>query len=220
MFSSDHAGAVFFDVDGTLVPGTSSSVFLAGFLGHRDELAKAEDAYASGALDNRQVSELDAAGWTGVHEDRVSGWLDGLPLVSGIAETVAWCRQNGLVPVLATLAWSPVGSYLTDRFGFHGFSGPRLETADGRFTGRVARHFDEYDKRDHALAQARELKLAPRSCGAVGDSRSDLPLFASVGLSVAFNASPGAREAATVTVDDNDLRSVLPVLSRLVTATP
>jgi phosphoserine phosphatase len=219
VFSSDHVGAVFFDVDGTLVPSTSSSVFLAAFLGHRDELAKAEDAYASGALDNRQVSELDAAGWAGVPEDQVSGWLDGLPLVSGITETVAWCRQNGLVPMLATLAWSPVGSYLTDRFGFHTFSGPRLETTDGRFTGRVARHFDEYDKRDFALAQARALGLAPRSCGAVGDSRSDLPLFASVGLSVAFNASAGAREAATVTVDDNDLRGVLPVVSRLVTAT-
>jgi phosphoserine phosphatase len=219
VFSSDHVGAVFFDVDGTLVPSTSSSVFLAAFLGHRDELAKAEDAYASGALDNRQVSELDAAGWAGVPEDQVSGWLDGLPLVSGITETVTWCWQHGLVPVLATLAWSPVGSYLTDRFGFHGFSGPRLETTDGRFTGRVALHFDEYDKRDFALAQARELGLAPHLCGAVGDSRSDLPLFASVGLSVAFNALAGAREAATVTVDDDDLRSVLPVLSRLVTAT-
>lgn len=211
---------MFFDVDGTLVPGTSSSLFLAGFLGHRDELVKAEDAYASGALDNRQVSELDAAGWAGVPEDLISGWLDGLPLVSGITETVAWCRQNGLVPVLATLAWSPVGGYLTDRFGFHTFSGPRLETtADGRFTGRVAHHFDEYDKRDFALAHARELGLVPRWCGAVGDSRSDLPLFASVELSVAFNASAGARAAATVTVDDDDLRGVLPALSRLVTTT-
>lgn len=212
-------GAVFFDIDGTLVPGTSSSVFLAGFLGHRDELAKAEDAYASGVLGNRQVSELDAAGWKGVAEDQVSGWLDGLPLISGITETVTWCRQHGLVPMLATLAWSPVGSYLTERFGFHTFSGPRLEVTDGRFTGRVGRHFDEYGKRDFALAQARELGLAPRSCGAVGDSRSDLPLFAVVGLSVAFNASAGAREAATVTVDDNDLRGVLPVLRRLVPAT-
>ncbi|GAA3898102.1 hypothetical protein GCM10022207_78050 [Streptomyces lannensis] len=105
MFSPDHVGAVFFDVDGTLVPGTSSSVFLAGFLGHWEELAKVEDAYASGAVDNRQVSELDAAGWAGVSEDQVSGWLDGLPLVSGITATVAWCWQDGLVPVLATLAW-------------------------------------------------------------------------------------------------------------------
>ncbi|MFF8961019.1 HAD family hydrolase [Streptomyces sp. NPDC014894] len=218
MFSSGHAGAVFFDVDGTLVPGTSSSVFLAGFLGHRDELAGAEDAYAAGELDNRQVSELDAKGWAGVPEERVSGWLDGLPLVAGITETVAWCRRNGLAPVLATLAWSPVGAYLTDRFGFHAYCGPRPETDGRRFTGRVARHFDEYDKRDFALARARELGLAPHSCGAVGDSRSDLPLFASVGLSVAFNASAGARAAATVAVDGGDLRAVLPALSRLVTA--
>ncbi|MFJ4686886.1 HAD family hydrolase [Streptomyces sp. NPDC088789] len=209
---------MFFDVDGTLVPGTSSSVFLAGFLGHRDELARAEDAYASGDLDNRQVSELDAEGWAGVREEHVLGLLDGLPLVTGIAETVGWCRRNGLVPVLATLAWSPVGGYLTDRFGFLTFSGPRLETVGNRFTGRVARHFDEYDKRDFALAQARALGLAPDSCAAVGDSRSDLPLFASVALSVAFNASPGARAAATVTVDDGDLTSVVPALSRLVTA--
>ncbi|MFF3212073.1 HAD family hydrolase [Streptomyces sp. NPDC002886] len=219
MLSSDHSGAVFFDVDGTLVPRTSSSVFLAGFLGHRDELAEAEAGYASGALDNRHVSELDAAGWAGAAEDQVHGWLDGLPLVSGISETVAWCWSNGLVPALATLAWSPVGGYLTDRFGFHAFSGPRLETAGGRFTGRVARHFDEYDKRDFALTQARELGLASLSCGAVGDSRSDLPLFASVGVAVAFNASECARTAATAVVDGDDLRGVLPHLSRLVTAT-
>lgn len=216
---SGPTGAVFFDVDGTLVPGTSSSVFLAGYLGHRDELAAAEAAYAAGTMDNRQVSELDAAAWAGVPEQQVQNWLAGLRLVRGIAETVAWCRRRGLVPVLATLAWSPVGRFLADRFDFHAFSGPEPETANGVFTGRVARHFDEYDKRDVALGQARELGLSPGRCGAVGDSRSDLPLFAAVGVSVAFNASADARTAATATVDGDDLRSVLPVLNRLVTAT-
>ncbi|WP_424709358.1 HAD family hydrolase [Kitasatospora acidiphila] len=214
--TDDHViGAVFFDVDGTLVPGTSSSVHLAGSLGHRAEPAAAEDAYAAGTVDNRQVSELDAAGWTGATEARVRGLLDELPLVTGMAETVAWCRDRRLVPVLATLAWSPVGGYPAERFGFQAFSGPTLETVDGRYTGRVATHFDEYDKRDFALAQARALGLDPRRCGAVGDSRSDLPLFASVGLSVAFNASPGARSAASATVDGGDLCGVLPMLERL-----
>ncbi|WP_448316666.1 HAD family hydrolase [Streptomyces sp. CO7] len=220
MSSSSYAGAVFFDVDGTLVAGTSSSVFLAGFLGHHDELAAAEDAYAAGELDNRQVSELDAKAWAGVTEEQVSRRLDTLPLVAGIAETVGWCRRNRLAPVLATLAWWPVGSHLTGRFGFHAFGGPRLEAVDGRFTGRVAHHFDEYDKRDLALAQARDLGLSAASCGAVGDSRSDLPLFASAGVSVAFNASGAARAAATVAVDGDDLRAVLPALERLVTAVP
>ncbi|MBO0514199.1 HAD family hydrolase [Streptomyces beijiangensis] len=210
---------MFFDVDGTLVPGTSSSAFLAHFLGHHDELARAEAGYASGVLNNHHVAELDAAGWAGVPVERIDGRLDALPLVPGIPETVAWCRLNGLVPVLATLAWSPVGSYLAGRFGFHSYCGPRPEIADGRFTGRVAQHFDEYDKRDFALAQARELGLAPHSCAAVGDSRSDLPLFAKVGLSVAFNSSADARAAATVAVDDHDLRSVLGVLGRLVATT-
>lgn len=190
-----------------------------GFLGHRDELARAEDAYAAGELGNRQVSELDAAGWAGVSVERVSGWLDGLPLVAGIAETVAWCRMEraGARPGDARLVTRQRSSGRAVRLPR--VRGPRLETAGGRFTGRVARHFDEYDKRDVALAQARELGLAPARCGAVGDSRSDLPLFASVGLSVAFNASAGARAAATVTADDADLRSVLSALARMVSAT-
>lgn len=208
-------GAVFFDVDGTLVPKTSSSVYLASFLGHREKLAEAEEAYAAGIVDNHQVSELDAAGWAGASEERIHGWLTGMPLVTGIPETVAWCRRNGLVPILATLAWTPVGSYLAGQFGFHSFSGPRLATAGGRYTGRVEHHFDEYDKRDVALTRARALGFDLRSCGAVGDSRSDLPLFAAVGVSVAFNASPAARKASTAIVDGGDLRGVLPALSRL-----
>ncbi|MFJ4622891.1 HAD family hydrolase [Streptomyces sp. NPDC088812] len=215
MLLTDPTGVAFFDVDGTLVPATSSSAHLSGFLGHRDVLVRAEEGYAQGILDNREVSEIDAAGWAGVSEGEVLGWLDELPVVVGITETVTWCRRSGLVPVLATLAWSPVGGYLADRFGFQAFCGPRLEVSDGRYTGRVARHFDEYDKRDFALAQARRLGLRSSSCAAVGDSRSDLPLFACVGLSVAFNASSTARAAATVTVDDDDLRSVIPALSRL-----
>lgn len=94
--------------------------------------------------------------------------------------------------------------------------GPQLETADGQFTGRVARHFDEYDKREFALMQAGAFGVEPGACGAIGDSRSDLPLFASVGLSVAFNASTGARKAATFAVEGDDLRGVLPYLERLV----
>ncbi|WP_344457837.1 HAD family hydrolase [Actinocorallia aurantiaca] len=218
MLPSGHAGVVFFDVDGTLVPKTSSSLFLASFLGHHEELAEAEDAYAAGAVDNRQVSELDAAGWAGASEEQIRSRLDGLPLVMGIAETVAWCRRHALAPVLTTLAWSPVGSHLAGRFGFHAFCGPQLETMNGQFTGRVARHFDEYDKRDFALMQAAALGVEPLACGAIGDSRSDLPLFASVGLSVAFNASAEARKAATIAVDGDDLRDVLPVLASLVPA--
>jgi phosphoserine phosphatase len=50
---------------------------------------------------------------------------------------------------------------------------------------------------------------------AIGDSRSDLPLFATVGLSVAFNATATAKLAATEALDGDDLRLTLPLLERL-----
>jgi phosphoserine phosphatase len=205
---------VFFDVDGTLVPATSSSAFLARFLGHRNVLVEAEAAYAAGKMSNRRVSAIDAAGWVGRSPEEVEGWLEDLPLVKGIPETLEWCQANQLAPVLATLAWSPVGSHLARRFGFLAYSGPVLEVFDGKFTGRVAQDFDEFDKRDTALAQARALGLPPRQCAAIGDSRSDLPLFASIGTSIAFNATQEARAAATTTVTGDDLQLALPALQK------
>lgn len=205
-------GAVFFDVDGTLVPRTSSAQHLAGFLGHYDELSRAEDAYAEGDLDNTEVSVLDARGWAGRRDAEVAQWLTEMPLVAGIEEVVAWCRERQLAPYLATLAWEPVGRFLCERFGFAMASGPVLAEKDGTYTGEVASHLDEYGKRDWALQRAEELGLAFSSCAAVGDSRSDLPLFECVGYSIAFNASPAVIETSRASFSGDDLRVILPAL--------
>jgi phosphoserine phosphatase len=205
-------GLVCFDVDGTLVPGTSSSVWVATRLGGGDALVAAEVAYAEGRITNEEVATVDARGWAGRAEAEIRAHLETLPLVDGIAETVVWCRDHGLRPILTTLAWAPAGLLLAERFGFAAFCGTVPEVEGGRYTGRVGRHLDEYGKRDFALAQARRHGVAPARCAAVGDSRSDLPLFAAVGMSVGFNADAAARAAATHVVDGGDLRAVVPLL--------
>ncbi|MFJ9786300.1 HAD family hydrolase [Amycolatopsis sp. NPDC101161] len=201
-------GLVCFDVDGTLVPGTSSCAWVAAVLGHEAELVAAEAAYGAGRMTNQEASVIDARGWAGHTEAEIAARLEKLPLVDGIAETVAWCRERGLRPILTTLAWTPVGRMLAGRFGFAAYCGPVPAVADGRYTGDVAEHLDEYGKRDFALAQG----FAPERCVAVGDSRSDLPLFAAVGMSIGFNASPDARAVATHLVDGGDLRAIIPLL--------
>ena len=205
-------GVVFFDVDGTLVPQTSTSAHLAHRLGHFPELSVAEAAYAAGDLDNQEVAVLDAKAWRGRTPAEIDGWLAVLPLVDGIEETVGWCRAHRLRPHLATLAWEPVGRYLVRRFGFAGSCGPGLAIVDGRYTGEVECHFDEYDKRDHALAVAAAAQVPPSACAAVGDSRSDLPLFTEVGLPIAFNATPAVKAVAAHIVDGADLTAILPYL--------
>jgi phosphoserine phosphatase len=205
--------AAFFDVDGTLVPRTSSSQNLAGFLGHLEELRRAEDAYADGRTDNRQVSLLDAAGLRGRRQDGVSDLLAGLPLVTGIHEVVAWCRGHDVAPYLATLAWEPVGRFLCDAYGFAGACGP-VPAHRAVYTGVVEEPLDEFGKRDFAKRVAADLGLAPSTCAAVGDSRSDLPLFTDVGFSIAFNAGEALRAVETEIVDGADLWAVVDPLER------
>ena len=209
---------MFFDVDGTLVPQTSSSQYLAGFLGHLEVLRRAEDAYADGRMDNRQVSLLDAAGWRGRGREEVSGLLADLPLVTGIHEVVIWCRNHDVAPYLATLAWEPVGRFLCDEFGFAGACGPVPTQRDGVYTGSVDRHVDEFDKRDFAMSVAADLGLPASACAAVGDSRSDLPLFSAVGCSIAFNAGEALRAVATASVAGPDLRVVVEPLEQWLSA--
>ncbi len=178
---------VFFDVDGTLVRGISSAQHLAGFLGHQEILAAAEADWDAGLVDNVQVELLDAKGWTGASLAEVRGWLASMPVVDGIPDVLDWCSRHDVLAVLATLAWEPVGTYLRETYGFAASCGPCLEAADGHFTGAVALHFDEFAKRDFAIELARSAGLSMDRCAAVGDSRSDVPLFGEVGLAVAFN---------------------------------
>jgi phosphoserine phosphatase len=204
--------AVFFDVDGTLVTGKSSGQYLAGFLGHEDLVAAVYAEWDAGLVDSASVELLDANGWAGASRDQVWEWLAGLPLVDGISDVLDWCCRNDVLAALATLAWEPVGAYLCEVFGFEATCGPRLEYADGRYTGAVALHFSPFAKRDFAQEVARSAGLSMNRCAAIGDSRSDVPLFGEVGLAVAFNGDEHVSEIADVQVAGNDLRKVLPAL--------
>ena len=105
-----------------------------------------------------------------------------------------------------------LSSVSSRRFGFAGCCGPTLTTVDERYTGEVERHFDEYDKRDFAASVAAAAGVPLSACAAVGDSRSDLPLFAEVGLPIAVNATPAVEAAAAHAVRGTDLRAILPYL--------
>jgi phosphoserine phosphatase len=47
---------------------------------------------------------------------------------------------------------------------------------------------------------------------AIGDSRSDVPLFDRAGMSIALNATPDALAVATHVLDTENLRDVLALL--------
>ncbi len=98
--------AVFFDVDGTLVPRITSGQHLAEILGQADVGREVEASYAAGTLTSRDAAVVYARAWTGRQLAEVPGFLASLPLVDGIAETVDWCRRHCCASNGASACWT------------------------------------------------------------------------------------------------------------------
>lgn len=203
---------VVFDLDGTLLRDTTVSLMLAQWLGQGEEISQLEAAFHAGEISNRAVADATASwlagkstadAWRVVTEGR---WI------GGMAETFQALAATGVHLLLGTITCSFVAERLSDRYGFAAFSGTEMQVTDGVLSGSVARYFDEHDKARFVEQWCRRNGLLMGEVAAVGDSRSDVPLFRRSGTSIALNATPDARAIATHVLDTDDLRDVLPIL--------
>jgi phosphoserine phosphatase len=203
---------VAFDLDGTLLRGTTVSLCLAEWTGTAEALRDLETRFAAGAISNAVIADTSAAWLAGRALTDVAKLLEDQPWISGIAETVDALHADGAEVLLATITWRFAAECLAERLGFDAISGTELESRDGLLTGTVSRQFDEWDKLAFVEAFCHEQGVPLAEAAAVGDSRSDVPLFGRVGLAIALNATEDARAAAHVALDTDDLRDVLPLL--------
>ena len=201
-----------FDLDGTLVRGTSVSQYLANQLGQSERMAELEREYASGAISNSVVAEEQAKSYGGIPLADIVSKLAEIPCIDEIDATILGLRQRGVESILGTVTWSFAAQEFRRRHGFAAVSGTEAEVKDGVPTGAVERHFDERDKLEFVRSHCEASQIELSQCIAVGDSRSDVPLFQAVGFSVALNATAQAREAAAVALDTDSLTDILEVI--------
>jgi phosphoserine phosphatase len=204
--------AVIFDIDGTLLPDTSVCHFMAEGMGHLAQIVEMEAAWHAYEIDNRTFSSRDAVNYRGVAVADVEARLADLPLIAGLDEVCRRLTAAGVLVKLASCTWSFAGRYLQRRFGLDDHCGTEMAEADGVFLGRVARFCSERDKARHAVAFAQRHAIDIGDCVAVGDSRSDVPLFEAAGRAIALNARPDAKAATDEHLDTGDLRDLLPLL--------
>lgn len=207
-----HIGLIAFDLDGTLIPGTSVSRHLLAGLGKSREADDLERRYLAGEIDQRQAAKLSGRAFAGLALTEIDRRLAGLPVIRGLEATLSALALAGIPAVIATVTWTFAVRYFAARFGIARFSGTVMREAHGRLTGQVARYCSEDQKRDFVRAQARRLGLPMSRVVAVGDARSDLPLFAVAGYAIALNGSPEARAAAHASLATDDLRELVPIL--------
>ncbi len=203
---------VVFDLDGTLLLGTTVSRLLAGWLGRTSEITELERAFRAHEISNSVVADTSAGWLTG--QSVAEAWrvlMDG-PWIEGMAETFQELIAARVSLLLGTITWSFAGEMLRRRHGFAAASGTEMQADDGILSGAVSRYFDEHDKVRFVEDWCAQHGYSMNQVAAIGDSRSDVPLFRRVGMSIALNATPDARAVATHVIDTEDLRNVLALL--------
>lgn len=205
----DGIKLVAFDLDGTLIPETTVSLSLARHLGYEAELEELERQFRDGEIGNSVIADFEAERLRGLPVAEVEEVIGRIPLIQGLSETVEALKSDGITAFIATITGSFAPRVYQRRFGFDGYCGTEVGEADGRLTGTVVRYCDEFDKLDHVKAECARRGLEARHCAALGDSRSDIPLFHWAGRSLAINASPAARAAAQSSIETSDLRDTL-----------
>jgi phosphoserine phosphatase len=203
---------VAFDLDGTLLRGSTVAICLARRSGREEELRELEARFVGGEISNSEIADASARWLTGYSVEELEHALWTETWIAGIAETVDAVHATGAEAVVATITWRAAAEAVARRFGFDAACGTRMDAEAGHLTGKVSAYFDETDKAVFVEEHCRERGVAMADVAAVGDSRSDIPLFGRVGLAIALNATPEARRSAHRAIDADDLRDVLPLL--------
>jgi HAD superfamily hydrolase (TIGR01490 family) len=201
---ADPQGAAFFDLDKTLIEGSSAihfgrAAYRAGMLSRRQILS---DAWANvrfrlnGSTDEgtEELKQriLDAiAGWRVVDLARLGpDVLAGvLPLLYRDMLDEAYSHQDAGRPVfIVTAASQELADTLAHVLVLDGGIGMRSEVKDGVYTGRAAGPFTYREGKADAIRQlAAERGIDLAESFAYSDSESDLPMLRTVGHPVAVN---------------------------------
>ena len=206
-------GAAFFDLDKTLIEGSSAihfgrAAYRAGMMS-RTQLLR--DLWANvrfrmrGSTDEgteelkRRVLE-SIAGRRVVELARLSPEvLAGvLPRVYPQMLAEAYAHQDAGRPVyIVTAASQELSEMLAHVLGFDGAIGFRSEVRDGRYTGRAAGPFTYRTGKAKALREIAERDgIDLEASYAYSDSESDLPMLEAVGHPVAVNPDDELRAVA------------------------
>jgi phosphoserine phosphatase len=193
-----------FDLDGTLLYGTSAPVEISRQLGLERETVALDRSIAAGEIGPPEYAQRVHTLWAELTEAHVAAAFDRAPWLARIRDVWAAIRKRG--DYCAVVSLSP--SFFVERltgWGAHAAHGSRFPAVP----------FTEPVDPTGVLSAAAKVMIADRlcrqfgvtraDCVAYGDSSSDTDLFAAVPVSVAVNADHRLTGLATHAYEGKDL---------------
>ncbi|MGW3177099.1 HAD family hydrolase [Streptomyces sp. NPDC001153] len=193
-----------FDLDGTLLHGSTAPVEISRQLGLVEETVALDLAIAEGRIGPPEYAARVYDLWSGLTEAHVSAAFEAAPWLDRIREVWAEIRDAGEYCAVVSLSPSFFVERLLD-WGAHAAHGSRFPAVP--FTEPVdpSGVLSAAAKVTIADRLCEEFGVARADCVAYGDSMSDKDLFAVVPVSVAVNGDAHLAELATYWYTGRDL---------------
>jgi len=185
-----------FDLDGTLLHGSTAPLEISRQLGLEAETMALEKAISAGLIGPPEYATRVHALWTELTEAHVTAAFDGAPWMSGIEDVWGQIRENG--DYCAVVSLSP--SFFVERlmsWGAHAAHGSRFPAVPFAEPVDPAGVLNAAAKVQIADRLCEEFGVHRSDCVAYGDSLSDKDLFRAVPVSVAVNADQHLSGLAT-----------------------
>jgi phosphoserine phosphatase len=201
-----HTGVVrahIFDMDGTLLRGTTAPVLLAAAIGDAEALAALEERFSSGTATAVEFARELHGMWGVVAPEIAQQAFAAAPVLANIREVLADIRRRDERACLITM--SP--DYFAEQFLDFGFDA----VFASRFPRAAELPLDEsailnpQDKPRLAAEFCVEHGLTLEDAIAYGDSMSDVFLFDAVGVRVSVNGDHHLAERSDIAVEGTDL---------------
>lgn len=193
-----------FDMDGTLLSGTTASIEVARQTGHGQDLFALERSFAAREIDTYGFAQALGRMWQGLTPGVVKTAFTASPWLVGIEAVCREIRSNGGRSVVITMSPDFFANHLLD-LGFDQVVASRFPPLPLNGGIELAGILTPSDKVRLADELCGQYKIPRSRCVAYGDSMSDLPLFRHLHATVAVNAHDDLAKIARASYIGNDL---------------
>ena len=209
--------AVFFDLDGTLKPCRDPYHHIHYQLGFGEKTEQFARMFRQGEIDSDEWIRHDVALWQGVSRRHLVDYLREIPYTRGAVELVRTLRSTGAITAVVSTGLQLHAELVQADLDLNYALANEVVFEAGIATGEVVIHVHEADKKSIVQRIIATEGLCPDECMAVGDGESDIGMFESCRIGVAFRPTCNrVRQAADLVIEEACLANVLPAVCELV----
>ncbi len=211
---------VVLDVDSTLIENEVIEL-LAAHAGVEAEVAVITERAMRGELDFSASLRERVATLKGLPIRIFDEVRNQITVTAGVPDLVHAVKAAGGSIGVVSGGFHEVLDPLAESLSLDFWKANRLAVSEGHLTGEVLGAIVDAEAKAQTLMQwAKDTGIPLERTVAIGDGANDLRMMAVAGLSIAFNAKPIVREKAMYSIDEKDMRLVLPLLGLEIPSCP